>query len=262
MDALTRPDPARGLFETLLVVEGEPVELEAHLERLAGGLEAVFGAELSASLGDQAAARANGLSLGRLRIDVAVAAGGGPRATMASEAVDSADVFPVWERGSELASALHPGGLGPFKWADRRALAEGRPGKLRLLLDRGDEVLEASRANLFAVFGAELATPRADGRILPGIARAGAIAAARDSGVETVERSLWRTELLTADEVFLTGSVRGVEPVRALDGTPLAGPGPLSRRVGEELRRRWFRAPLAAAAPAPAGEPRPGRPAR
>jgi para-aminobenzoate synthetase/4-amino-4-deoxychorismate lyase len=260
MDAAA-PDLSQGVFETLLIAGGEPVELDAHLTRLGVSLAALFGAQPPPGLGEVARRRAGEFDLGRLRIDVVVGADG-PRATLKAEGVDAADFFPEWERGAALRTAVLPGGLGAHKWADRRPLAGAPEGTMRLLLDRGGEVLEASRANVFAVFGAELATPRADGRILPGIAREGALAAAREAGIEPIERSLLRDELLAADEVFLTGSVRGVEPARSLDGAALAPAGALSRAVGAGLRRRWLGAPPRAGAPAPAAAPPPGPPAR
>lgn len=255
------PDTSQGLFETLLVVEERPVELGAHLDRLAVSLERVFGASLPAGLEDEIGERARGLRLGRMRVTVG-RDGASTRAQLAAEDVDPADVFPTWERGADLRSVVFSGGLGEHKWGDRRPLSGVAEGTVPLLLDYGYEVLEAGRANVFAVFGEVLATPRADGRILPGIARAGAIEAAREAGIEVVERPLDRDELLAADEVFLTGSVRGVEPARSLDGAPLPAVTDLSRRVGERLRRRWLAAPVAAAAPAPAGVPPPGPPAR
>jgi para-aminobenzoate synthetase/4-amino-4-deoxychorismate lyase len=257
MTALARPDPAQGMFETLLLADGEPVELDAHLERLAASLGALFGAAPPPDLGDEVRERARPFELGRLRIDVVVEADA-PRATLAAEEIASTDIFPAWERGADLVSLLRPGGLGGHKWADRTPLAPQPAAAVQLLVDEGELVLEASRANVFAVFGATLATPPADGRILPGIARAGAIAVAAETGIELVERPLRRKELIAADEVFLTGSVRGVEPARSLDGAPLARAGALSRRVGEGLRRRWLGAPLAAAAPVPAAAPPPG----
>jgi para-aminobenzoate synthetase/4-amino-4-deoxychorismate lyase len=261
MSALPTPDPARGLFETLLVVDGEPVELGAHLARLGASLETLFGVELPPGLDEEIGERARGLRLGRMRITVG-RDGGETRAVLAGEDVDPADVFPTWEHGATLRSAFFDGGLGEHKWADRRPLSGLAGDGVPLLLDRGYEVLEASRANVFAVVGDVLATPPADGRILPGIARGGAIEAAREAGIEVVERPLDRDELLAAEEVFLTGSVRGVEPVRSLDGALLPAITDLSRRVGERLRRRWLDAPVAAAAPAPAAAPPPGPLAR
>jgi len=254
MAPLPAPDPAQGLFETLLVCAGEPVELDAHLDRLAASLAALFGAELPPGVAEDVRARARGTGLGRMRIRVGPE---GTAATLESEDVDPADFFPSGERGANLRSLTRAGGLGRHKWADRRLLGEVAGGPVALLVDRG-EVLEAGRANVFVAVGSALFTPADDGRILPGIARSGAIVAARAAGIEVSERALGRDELLAAEEVFLTGSVRGVEPARTLDGVPLPGAGPLSRRVGEGLRRRWLHGPSVAAAPAPAAAPRPG----
>jgi len=261
MDAPHTPDPSQGVFETLLAFEGEPVELGAHLDRLAASLATLFAATPPPGLAGQIAALAQGLRLGRVRVAVAPGAAE-PRAALAVEQVDPGDFFPAWERGARLRSLPCEGGLGRHKWADRRPLEGGDAGTVPLLFDRGDEALEAGRANLFAVVGQALVTPAADGRILPGIARAGAIAAAQEAGIEVIEQPLRRADLLAAEEVFLTGSVRGVEPACSLDGVPLAAATPVSRRVGAGLRRRWLGATLATAAPAPAAEPPPGQLAR
>jgi para-aminobenzoate synthetase/4-amino-4-deoxychorismate lyase len=254
-------DRAQGVFETLLVHAGAPIELGAHLERLSASLAALYDAPPPPRLAAEVARRARGIELGRLRIDVRAAAGIAT-AELRAERVDAADFFPAWERGAQLHSLDCPGGLGAHKWADRRALEAAPAGTLPLLLDRGGEVLEAGRANVFVARGGALFTPAADGRVLPGIARAGAIAAAREAGIEVSEGPLARAELFGADEVFLTGSVRGVEPARALDGEPLPARTEISRRVGAGLRRRWLGALAAVAAPAPAGAPRPGPLAR
>jgi para-aminobenzoate synthetase/4-amino-4-deoxychorismate lyase len=232
-------DRRRGLFETLLVVAGRPVELEAHLARLGASYEKAFRARPPADLEECVRARCRGLELGRLRLTVAPAAAG-PTVEIAVEPVTPATVFPAWENGARLRSRLLPGGLGPHKWADRRRLGNAPPPALPLLVDRGGEVLEASRANIFVVRRGVLLTPPADGRILPGIARAAVIAAAAEAGIAVREAPLRREELLGAEEVFLTGSVRGIEPARALDGQPLAAATAVSRRLAATLRGRWF----------------------
>jgi para-aminobenzoate synthetase / 4-amino-4-deoxychorismate lyase len=259
MATFPAPDRTLGLFETLLIFDGEPVELDAHLDRIATSLRVLFDAELPPALAEEVRERARSVRLGRMRITIGP---DGSEATLATEDVDSADFFPCWERAAALRSLSYDGGLGPHKWADRRPLGRAEEGTVPLLVSGTVEVLEAGRANIFAARDGVLKTPAADGRILPGIARAGTIAAAREAGIEVAEGPVRRDELLTADEVFLTGSVRGVEPARSLDGTPLAPAGALSRRVGEGLRRRWLGAPIAAGAPAPAAAPQLGPLAR
>jgi para-aminobenzoate synthetase / 4-amino-4-deoxychorismate lyase len=254
-----RPDPALGLFETLLVLDGEPVELDAHLGRLAASLDGLYGSEPPAELAAAIGAGARGMALGRLRVTVG---GDGALTELTTEEVDPADHFPAADAGAVLRSHPHPGGLGAHKLADRRALGETRGAVVPLLIEPDGEVLEAGRANVFVAVDGALLTPGADGRILPGIARAGAIAAAAAIGIEVTEARLDRQDLVGADEVFLTGSVRGVEPALTLDGERLPGAGELSRRVGEGLRRRWERPRAGAGAPALAIVPPPGPPAR
>ncbi|HEV7616234.1 MAG TPA: aminotransferase class IV [Solirubrobacterales bacterium] len=234
--AVPAPDLAQGLFETLLILDGRPVALVAHLERLAASLDELYAAKLPARVAAEAGDLARGLALGRMRIDVDPTGAG---AAFRVEPVDPLDFFPDRGRGAALRSALREGGLGRHKWADRRPLGEapGRP--VALLLDRDGEVLEAGRANVFAVVDQVLLTPRADGRILPGTARAAAIEVARAQGIELREQRLDRSQLFEAEEVFLTGSVRGVEPAASLDGNELPTAAELSGVIGEGLRRRW-----------------------
>jgi para-aminobenzoate synthetase/4-amino-4-deoxychorismate lyase len=93
---------------------------------------------------------------------------------------------------------------------------------------------------VFVAAGGTLYTPPADGRILPGVTRAVAIEVAREDGIEVREEALSLERLLDADEVFTTGAVRGVEPVREVRGMREWLEGELTQRVAATLRGRWF----------------------
>lgn len=261
MSAPPHADPGRGVFETMLVLEGRPVELEAHLERIGASLATLYGASPPRDMREQVLARARPLSTGRLRLDVEPAGHGLTVAIDASE-VDPAIAFPTAERAVRLRRTTVAGGLGEHKWSDRRLLkraAAEAPGELPLLLDVDGAVLEAARGSVFAARDGGLRTPPTDGRILLSIARRQAIEAAIAVGIAVDEAPLTRGDLMRADEVFLAGSLRGIEPAGAVDGRALPEPGEVTRRVGDELRRRWWRAPAAAPVAAVAGG-RPGDP--
>lgn len=238
------PDLSRGLFETFLVAEGRPIRLAAHLERLAGSTEELFDQGLPAGLEEAIAAAARPLELGRIRIDLQPE-GGRLRFEIAAEPIDPATFFPAKENGADLRTIDHPDWAGAHKWADRDWLesVEAELGQTVPVILDGEEVLEAGRANLFLVKDGALATPPLDGRILPGTARASTLALAADLGIPAAERPLTLADLQAADDLFLTSSLRGIRPVRTLDGTPLGPTDPLVERLATELRRRWLDEP-------------------
>jgi para-aminobenzoate synthetase / 4-amino-4-deoxychorismate lyase len=220
------------VFETLLVAGGKPVELEAHLARLAASTRALYGEEPPPTAEALVREAAGALELGRLRLDVAP----GEDARVKVAEVEPAAVFPSSERAVELAEVVVPGGIGGHKWSDRRLLdrAQADLGEaVPLVVDDDGAVLEVSRGNVFAVRDGALVTPAADGRLLPGIARARVLDLAAELGLAAEERVLSTDELAQADEIFLTGSVRGVEPVRGREGD-------VSAAVRDALRRRWL----------------------
>lgn len=235
----SRPDPAKGIFETMLVVRGVPVAQVAHLARLGASLHAVYGTGLPVEADAVVAEHAADLRLGRLRL-TAFPTGPGERSSLGLE-VDAGELggrphFP--ERPVSLRPHQVSGGLGSHKWADRAALPKAAPGEAPLLVD-DDVVLEAAWANLFAVRRGAVFTPPLDGRILPGVTRATAIGLLRARGIEVFERTLPLDELRSADEAFLTNSLRGVEVADAVDGTPLEAPGPVTGILRDVLRSAW-----------------------
>lgn len=256
MSASPHADPGWGVFETMLVVAGRVVELDAHIARLRTSVATLYGSELPAAAPASAIERAEAVEHGKLRLtfvpDAAgIAAGSSthPGLSVATEGVEPAAVFPGPERSVGLRSTTVDGGLGEHKWVDRRLLdraaVELSGEELPLLLDADGGVLEASRASVFAIIDECVLTPPIDGRILPSIARAQAIEVAIAAGIEVREERLTLMDLRLA-EVFLTGSVRGVEPVKTIDGAALAPPGKVSARIAAGLRSRWLE---------PAGEP-------
>jgi para-aminobenzoate synthetase / 4-amino-4-deoxychorismate lyase len=237
------PRAAEGVFETMLVVAGQPLELAPHLRRLAASVLALYGASLPADVPELLAERARGLRLGRIRVTVRPVDGGAVASEVTAAAIEPGIVLPTTR---DAAPALRPytiaTDIGEHKWADRalfeRLEAEARP-QLPLIVDPSGAVLEASRANVFVVRDGTVTTPPADGRILPGVTRALVLELAAEAGIGAGEAAFSLEDLLAADEVFLTGAVRGVEPVCACGETRWQ-PGQVTARLAAALRQRWL----------------------
>jgi branched-chain amino acid aminotransferase len=112
-----------------------------------------------------------------------------------------------------------------------------------LFLNLDHHLTEATTSNVWVVEnGGVLTPPLADG-ILQGITREWILRTLPAAGVAVEEATIGLDRLLAADEVFLSGTVKGVMPVARIDGRPVgkARPGPVSRlamdRYAEALAR-------------------------
>lgn len=235
------PEPDDGVFETFLVVNGRPRELIPHLARLRSSLDTLFGAALPPGTAERLEQTGAGVALARMRITVTPGQEDEPPISI--KAVDESILFPPVQRGLAMEPVVVPGGIGAHKWADRRLLARAEAGTapaLPLLVDVDGTLLEGSRSCLFIVRDGALSTPGADKRILPGTTRARVIKVARGLGLEVREEGLAFDRLAEADEVFMTGAVRGVEHVRSCAGVREWSDAPVSARVSAALRELWF----------------------
>ena len=112
-----------------------------------------------------------------------------------------------------------------------------------IMLNNDGHVSEGSGENLFLVRDGVLYTPPSQDNILVGITRATAMELAdRELGIKTLERSIDRSELYVADEVFLTGTAAHVTPVLEIDRRQV-GNGAIGRVTGQ-LQRLFFDAIL------------------
>ncbi len=100
-----------------------------------------------------------------------------------------------------------------------------------LLLNSNGKVSEASGMNLFIVRNGELITPSVDQDILEGITRASVIEIAKSFGIKVIERPVDKTELLIADEVFLTGTAAKITPIKQIESTVLNGDRPIMNKL-------------------------------
>ncbi|MDM7952165.1 MAG: branched-chain amino acid transaminase [Cyanobium sp. CZS 25K] len=104
-----------------------------------------------------------------------------------------------------------------------------------LLLNSRGKVSEASGMNLFIVRDGVLITPGVDQDILEGITRASIMELARAMDIPVLERPVDKTELMIADEVFLSGTAARVTPVRRIESTELSSHRPVMERLRERL---------------------------
>ena len=107
-----------------------------------------------------------------------------------------------------------------------------------IMLDTKGYVAEGPGENIFAVKNATLYTPESESSILPGITRDSVIELARDIGYEVIEKPITKEELLTADEVFFTGTAAEVSPIREIDNITI-GEGKRGAVTGE-IQRKFF----------------------
>ncbi len=200
-----RPDPSRGVFETLRLAGGRVQAMDAHLDRLESSTRELYGRPLPAGLRERLHALEGRAAPGggeeRVRIDVE------PGDRDLEVSVIATPMGPGARAPRELIPVTVPSGLGAHKWRDRSLLDSLGADPVPLLVDEHGDVLEAAWANVWLLHGGRLATPPADGRILPGVTRAMLLERAPSLGLVAHERPIALSELRLGT-VVLTSSLR------------------------------------------------------
>jgi branched-chain amino acid aminotransferase len=107
-----------------------------------------------------------------------------------------------------------------------------------IVLTPDGHVNEASAANLFVVRDGVVLTPPVSDDILEGVTRNAVVQLLQDQGVPVEVRSIDRSELYIADELFLCGTGVQISPVVEVDHRPV-GSGSVGP-IGRLVRDRYF----------------------
>lgn len=251
-----------GVFETVWVTGGAPVFLAAHVERLLHGLRRLqipapcSGETLRARTVELIASSTGIAPSARLRITVSA----GPAAA-GIRRLGPANVLLTLEPWTPLAAPVYVQGVGIEQSVTRRAphplhtiksasyaaslwqRREARDPATFDVVQCNVEgwLAEGSFTNIFvADRTGTLRTPAPEDGCLPGITRAVVLELARAAGIPCREGAVPAAALRAEPEVFLTGSLCGIVPVRQVDGRlrEPADPGPLTERLRADYAAR------------------------
>lgn len=249
------------VFEGVAVAEKAIFKLDAHLDRLADSAR-YLGIAYPENGGLRAAAietaRRNGLVEGYLRILLTRGAGPVGIRNMDQLSAPTTVVIAQHEK-REGRRHIYENGLSAIISSYRRTPSECVDAKAKtcnyinnilayqearaagadtaIMLDIDGRVAEGYAANLFIVRDGGVLTP-ALGSILNGITRQTVLTLCEQLGLRAREASLTTHDLYCADEVFETGSLAEIKPIRAIGGRAIGkgAPGPIARRIHEALR--------------------------
>lgn len=246
-----------GVWEGLRVVGGQPVFLDAHLDRLFEGAKAIaldIGLDrrgLERAIRETLAANAmhDGVHL-RLMVTRGVKRTPyqDPRVT-----IGPATVVIIPEHKTPKPETLSTG-LKLFTVHVRRGFPDVQDPKLNshsklncitaciqataagadeaLMLDPHGFVATCNSTHFFIVRKGEVWTSTGD-YCLGGITRANVLQVCREAGIPAREKNFSLTEVYSAEEAFCTGTFAGVVPVREIDGRTIGDgrPGPMVARL-------------------------------
>lgn len=238
-----------GVFEALKVTSAGPFAVQRHLNRMnrsaaAMGLPAPDHGLIREGIA--AVLAVENLTLGKIRITYtgglgpfgSGAAYGPTTLVVAAEATAPQPVLSTiatapWARNEHGALT----GVKSTSYAENvlgLAYATERGGSEAIFLNTAGQVCEGTGSNIFCVFGTEVVTPP-----LPSSgALAGVTRELLLEWADVVERDLTPTEAMSADEVFLTSSVRDVQGITQWDDTTFPPARPVTERLAGVFAER------------------------
>jgi D-alanine transaminase len=253
---------ADGVYEVVRTYGGEPFATDEHLARLSRSLDAIelknpLSVEQWKSIINEGIQRSG---FAEAIVYLQVTRGCAPRHRGMPKGAEPTIVMTVRELAAPAAKLRENGiaviTMPEFRWArcDIKSIAllpsvlayqaaKKAGANDAIFVDEVDTVNEATAGNVFVVTDGRLRTPLKSTRILPGVTRDKLLVAARAAGIGTAEERITKSELLSAQEVFLSSTTAEVTPVATVDGKQIGGgkPGPVSRRVFEQFARMFIR---------------------
>jgi branched-chain amino acid aminotransferase len=250
------------IFETVRTYSGKPFALGDHLARLARSAERLF-IELPASLETIAAEVEQGIAQAQNPesfVRIMITRGSGALGLDPALAHDPNRVILV-EPFEPPPSAAYQEGTGAITFRTVRATdatpaagakvanyltsvlaireARKQGASEAFIIDGRGRVLEGTTSNVFLVKSGTLVTAPEESGILSGITRAYLLKAAEQLGVKIEIRDIHEEELLEADELFISSTLREVLPVVRLDGRSVGSgkPGPVTGKIHVEFRK-------------------------
>ena len=223
-----------GLFETMKVFRGNLLLEGLHFERLLAGLQLLeittdgfFTQEILVSQILDLCQRNHCWQHARVRL--AVFRNEENKAAYSIEAVPLDDsvnqgqtkgqvivLYPYARKSIDAFSGIKSANYLPYVMAQRYAVEQGADDAVVLNANNG--LCDTSKANLFLVKGKTLCTPALHQGCVSGVMRRVVLGEARRLGFRLRQDQLNETDLLTADEVFLTNAIQMIRWVRAYKG--------------------------------------------
>lgn len=248
-----------GLFETMRSRNGVVFRLEDHLDRLCRSAAALtinhtFEKEFLAE-SVNSVLKANELTEARLRLTLT----NGPIAETIEESEPTLLItatrlqhYPPEFYSSGVTVALCPYRQNPtdplaghkttnyYLRLLALTLARQKRAAEALWFTTDSRLAEACVSNVFLVKDSVLFTPPLETPVLPGIARKTICEIAERQSIELVEKDLHISDVLEADEIFLTNVIMEVLPVVGVERHNVgdAQVGPLTTKLREEFLRR------------------------
>ncbi|MBK8161187.1 MAG: aminotransferase class IV [Rhodospirillaceae bacterium] len=239
-----------GLFETLAALDGHPLDLAAHLDRLARA-STVLDLPLPVEATEIATAIeqvlvANGLSKGRAALRITLSRGVGSRGLLLP-----LDPKPVLV----ITAGLHPvvpghleGAIVPIRRNEGSPLsrikslnyldnilaqqqAQALGAEEALMLNNQGRIAGFARGNLLALLGNTLVTPPLTEGVLDGIVRRRILENAAKIGRETADNVIEKGDICKFRALWITNSLLGCVPITRLDGQEI----PLDAELTAEL---------------------------
>ena len=220
---------AKGVFETMLGLDGALLDTALHLKRLRAGLK-ILGIKAPSinPLVLKEVLRRNHLSCARVRLMIwqvpPVAGQAGKQTHVMAAAlpykVPTKKIYRVCLIKTNRSANDRLAGLKSLDYelfAQAKTEAQSKGFDEALLLNRSGAIFEAGRANIFWMKNKVLYTPPLSSGCLNGITRQQVIKHAKNLKIPVEERNLTPEILKKADAAFLTNSLIGVKPISLIN---------------------------------------------